>query len=110
MYFQLDRTKDADEALNKLQSDQGLKIQLKAVLNALGKLQIDPRHPSLRSSKLHGHSYNGKDIWHSYAQNETPGAYRIWWIYNTPKPTKECRKPIPCILIINIGNHDHYKQ
>ncbi len=44
------------------------------------------KHPS-----LHTHKYdefcgpNGEEIFESYAQNKTPGAYRIFWYYGPGK-------------------------
>ena len=46
------------------------------------------RHPS-----LHTHKYNaiegpcGEEVFESYAQNKTPGAYRLFWHYGPGKKT-----------------------
>lgn len=56
----------------------------KQVAKALSFLQIDPRHPSLNT-----HQYTSMDnpydpkgkVFEAYAQNRTPGAYRIFWCY-----------------------------
>ena len=43
---------------------------------------IGPAHPGLSSHKYHSRSGpNGEDLWESYVENRTPGAWRIWWIY-----------------------------
>src|SRR5690348_1574450 len=56
----------------------------KQVHKALQLLGSNPQHPA-----LHTHEYlslenpydaNGK-VWEAYAQNKTPGAYRIFWCY-----------------------------
>lgn len=90
--FQLEFTVSADEDLKRIEDgkDAGLTKQVK---KALGYLQTNPKHPSLQT-----HEYdsipnpidpNGK-VFEAYAQNKTPGAYRIFWIYGSAKkpPTK----------------------
>jgi hypothetical protein len=48
-------------------------------------------HSNLRHPSLHTHKYDdmtgpsGEDIFESYAQNNTPGAYRIFWFYGPGK-------------------------
>ena len=85
--FQLEFTVSADEDLKKIEagSDAGL---VKQVKKTLGYLQTNPKHPS-----LHTHEYtsipnpidpSGK-VFEAYAQNKTPGAYRIFWIYGSAK-------------------------
>jgi hypothetical protein len=40
------------------------------------------RHPSLNTHKFDTlFGPNGEDVFESYAQNNTPGAYRIFWYY-----------------------------
>jgi hypothetical protein len=60
----------------------------KQVNKALRFLQENPQHPSLSSHEYHSldHPFDkdGK-VWESYIQNETPGAYRLFWCYG---PTK----------------------
>lgn len=56
--------------------------RLKAVQKALGYLQTNPRHPGLNTHKYNSLSGpNGEDVFEAYAQNKTPGAYRIFWYY-----------------------------
>jgi hypothetical protein len=63
----------------------GLEKQIK---KALGYLQIEPRHPSLQTHVFHSienpFDPNGK-VFEAYAQNRTPGAYRIFWCYGPQK-------------------------
>lgn len=65
----------------KATKDEGL---FKQVHKAITHLESDPRHPGLRT-----HEYatlanpfdpRGK-VFEAYAQNKTPGAYRIFWCY-----------------------------
>lgn len=71
-----------------LERNPALEKRLKSVRKALGLLQNNPRHPGLNTHKyssLQGKS--GEDIFEAYAQNRTPGAYRIFWHYGPPKNT-----------------------
>lgn len=66
---------------------------------ALGKLQINPRHGSLNTHEFKGVTCpHGDKLWEAYAQNRTPGAYRIFWCY-MPKPARDT------ILIVAITPH-----
>lgn len=60
---------------------QGL---LKQVIKTLRHLKSDPRHQGLNShvfsSLKHPFNSNGK-VFESYIQNNTPGAYRVFWCY-----------------------------
>lgn len=56
--------------------------QFKAIDKALDFLAANPRHPGLRSHKYESmKGPGGCDIWESYAENNAPGAYRIFWHY-----------------------------
>jgi hypothetical protein len=76
-------------ARNELQALEVNPAQLKrykAVRSALGKLQINPRHPGLNTHKYNTKTgANGEDIFEAYAENNTPGAYRIFWHYGPGK-------------------------
>lgn len=58
--------------------------KLKKVRRALGYLQTNPRHPSL-NTHLYQDYVNPFDasgsVFEAYAENNTPGAYRIFWCY-----------------------------
>ncbi len=79
MNFNLHFTLEAQEQYQALPEKK-----LKKVRKALGYLQKDPRHPSLNT-----HAYTGylnpfdpsAFIFEAYAENKTPGAYRIFWCY-----------------------------
>lgn len=54
----------------------------KAVGTVIAFMQTDLRHPSLKTHKFDSmESPFGGDVFESYAQNKTPGAYRIFWVY-----------------------------
>jgi hypothetical protein len=52
------------------------------VTKCLGYLQLNPRHPGLNTHKYSDmRGPNGEDVFEAYAQNRTPGAYRVFWYY-----------------------------
>lgn len=56
--------------------------RLTKVRNALGRLEANPRYPSLNSHKYSSvHGPNGQEVWESYVENRTPSAWRIFWHY-----------------------------
>ena len=60
----------------------------KQVYEALRKLEQNPRHPGLHTheyrSLTNPYDTNAK-VFEAYAQNRTPGAYRIFWCYGPGK-------------------------
>lgn len=84
--FDLLFTDTAAEDLEKIRSDKTHNKRLKAVHKALGYLQLNPRHPSLNTHKYSSIiSQNGEEVFEAYAENHTPGAYRIFWHYGKEK-------------------------
>jgi hypothetical protein len=65
----------------KASKQEGL---FKQVSKAIGFLLENPRHPSLNTHEFtsleHPFDKGGK-VFEAYAQNKTPGAYRIFWCY-----------------------------
>ncbi len=60
--------------------------RLKAVRKALFLLETNPRHPGLNTHKFSSKAgVGGKDVFEAYAENNTPGAYRIFWHYGPGK-------------------------
>jgi hypothetical protein len=60
----------------------------KQVQKTLDLLTRDPRHPSLKTHEYDSlpNPYNKKEkVFEAYAQNRTPGAYRIFWCYGPKK-------------------------
>ena len=82
MQFRLEFTKEASASLKSLEApDQ--KAQLEAVRKCLGFLETNPHHGSLRSKKFETFSGpNGEKVFESYAQQNRPGAYRVFWYYS----------------------------
>ncbi len=78
-----DRAKGQYQELEK-QADK--KRVLKAVRKTLGLMETNLRHPSLRTHEFLSFEGNrGEKVFESYAQNRTPGAYRIFWRYGPNK-------------------------
>jgi hypothetical protein len=88
-------------ALRESPSNAGLFEQVR---KAIGHLEIDTHHPS-----LHTHAFTslsgakGEKIFESYAQNNTPSAYRIFWHYGPDEAKGKKRNPV--IAIIAISRH-----
>jgi hypothetical protein len=71
------------------------------VLKTLGLLELSTRHPGLRTigyRSLEG--VKGERVWESYAQNQTPGAYRVFFHYGSDEVSGKKRIPIATIVAI----------
>lgn len=79
----------SDEASNHLNALKGAKdkiIVYKAVVKALRSLAENPRHPGLNNHEYSALSGpDGVKVFEAYAQNNKPGAYRIFFCYQPPK-------------------------
>ena len=86
--FSIELTPTAEankKAIDEDKSDPGLSKQVK---KALGFLSSNPRHPSLVTHKfksLTNPKNPDEPVFESYSQNNTPSAYRIFWIYGSIK-------------------------
>lgn len=95
--FELRFTKNAEIDLKVLAANKGKKAAQKAVVKTLKLMRSNLKHPSLNTHKYDAiEGPDGKDIFESYAQNNTPGAYRIFWHYGPGKNT---------ITILKICSH-----
>ncbi|MBI5245544.1 MAG: hypothetical protein HY923_00055 [Elusimicrobia bacterium] len=82
MSFRLLFQPEAEGQLTALIDSPGLAARLKAVRKCLGYLETNPRHTGLNTHKYEGiRGPRGEDIFEAYAQNKTPGAYRVFWFY-----------------------------
>ncbi len=96
-------TPEAEANLKALHAPSKAGI-LKQVRKTLGLLETNLRHPSLKTHKFDSISGpDGEDVFEAYAQNQTPGAYRVFFIYG-PDRTKG-RKNIPVLTIVAIIPH-----
>ena len=94
--FTLVFTDEADSVLRDLRQP-ALRAKLKKTQKGLRLLRdIGPRHPG-----LHSHRYesmtgpNGEEVWESYLENQTPSAWRVFWIYSEPDT----------LIILTLGPH-----
>ncbi len=97
-------TPTAQADLNALRDDVAAEGVYRQVRKALGYLELNPRHPG-----LHTHEYSslvgahGERVWEAYAQNNTPGAYRIFFHYG-PDIVVD-KRVVPTITIVAITPH-----
>jgi len=97
-------TPTADAQLTALEDSPADAALLGQVRKALGYLEIDPRHPGLHTHEFSSITgVDGEKVFEAYAQNNTPGAYRIFWHYG-PDEIKG-KKRIPIITIVAITSH-----
>jgi hypothetical protein len=93
-----DEAKRQLEALGENPKQAGL---YKQVLKTLGFLELDTRHPG-----LHTHQYTsligakGEEVWETYAQNKTSGAYRVFFHYGPDEKRGKARVAILTVIAI----------
>lgn len=97
-------TREAVERYNKLKADAEASLEarksgkkskateaeglFKQIHGCIQKLLNDPRHPGLNTHKFDSleHPYEkNQAVFEAYAQNRTPGAYRVFWCYGPKK-------------------------
>ena len=86
MKFTLNFTESAILTLKNLKKDTSPQRQYKAVAKALKYLESNPKHPSLQTHPYYSlKGPNGEKVFEAYAQQNTPGAYRIFFFYSSSK-------------------------
>ena|SRR5580692_9096613 len=83
-----DRLMHEAEAAQKHRSGEGKSTKaeglFKQVYKCIKWLAANPRHPGLQTHEYHDlpnpYDQNQK-VFEAYAQNRTPGAYRVFWCY-----------------------------
>lgn len=104
MTRELHLTPEARRNLADLEKSAAKRGTLKQVRKTLALLETNIRHPSLNT-----HSFRslrgpaGEEVFEAYAQNETPGAYRVFFIYGPDRV--EGKKRIAVLTIIAITAH-----
>ena len=84
MNFELDVTEVAQQAIDELEVKDPKKH--KKVLKTLGLMQVNLRHQSLKTHKYNNYpGFEKQEVFESYVENKTPGAYRVFWIYGEEK-------------------------
>ena len=97
-------TTEAKAQLAELQSSPSHEGLLGQVRKSLGYLQVNPSHSSLKTHEFTSLSTKDYKVYEAYAQNNTPGAYRIFWRYG-PDELSTAKKRIAVITIIAITPH-----
>lgn len=104
MRRQLRFTDEAGRQLRALAGDPAWKGLHKQVLKTLGLLETDLRHPSLSTHEYESISgLHGERVWEAYAQNRTPGAFRIFFHYGPDESSG--KKRVPVLTIVAITAH-----
>ena len=82
MRFVLLFTESAAADLAKIKHSPHLGKRFKAVSKALKYLSENPRHPGLNTHEFTSlKGPNKEKVYEAYAENNTPGAYRIFFYY-----------------------------
>jgi hypothetical protein len=94
-------TPTADEQYSALEDAPSKTAVFEQVRKALGYLEIDSHHPSLNTHEFTSLTgANGEKVFEAYAQNNTPGAYRIFWHYGPDEIKRKKRTPVITIVAI----------
>jgi hypothetical protein len=85
MHFKIIFTDESECHLEELKKPHHAR-RLKAVLRALGLMESNLKHPSLNTHKYTSGKWpRNEEVFESYVENNTPGAYRIFWVYGPGK-------------------------
>jgi hypothetical protein len=94
-------TNEAETQLASLEEDASKKGLLKQVKKTLGLLEINPAHPGLHTHEFFSlKGADGERVWEAYAQNKTPGAYRVFFHYGPDEQKGSQRVPVLTIVAI----------
>jgi hypothetical protein len=86
MRFRLVFTSEAQSTLAELSESDPKKY--KKVVKTLGLMEVNLRHPGLKTHKYDSlQGPNGEELFEAYVENQTPGAYRVFWVYG-PESTQ----------------------
>ncbi|HEX5714787.1 MAG TPA: hypothetical protein VF179_01435 [Thermoanaerobaculia bacterium] len=97
-------SQEAQDCLSKLAGDPHSAGLLKQVRKVLVLLETNLRHPSLNTHKFKSiQGPDGEEAFEAYVQNQTPGAYRVFFHYG-PDLIEGGRR-IPVITVISITPH-----
>lgn len=97
-------TEEAQGNVHALETTPALATVWKQVRKTLGLMESNLRHPSLRTHKYDSLAGpNGEDVFEVYAQNKTPCAYRIFFVYGPDRYNRNAR--IPVLTIVAITPH-----
>ncbi len=96
--------REAAGQLEALQNHPAKSALYRQVLKTLGLLELNPRHPGLQTHQYESIAgAGGERIWEAYAQNRTPGAYRVFFHYGPDLVSG--KKRVPVLTIVAITPH-----
>ncbi len=94
-------TSGARAQYERLAGNKRFESLLKQVRKTLGYLETNPQHPGLHTHKYNSLiGYGDEDVFEAYAQNRTPGAYRVFWHYGPDEVVAGKRVSVITILAI----------
>lgn len=94
-------TDEAASQLKILRENPASEGLYRQVCKTLGLLETNLRHPSLKTHEYESLAgKNGEKVWEAYAQNRTPGAYRIFFHYGPDVLEKGERVAVLTIVAI----------
>jgi len=94
-------TPTADKQYTALEHEASKAAIFGQVRKAIGYLELDPHHPGLNTHEFTSLTgANEEKLFEAYAQNKTPGAYRIFWHYGPDETTAKKRTPVITIVAI----------
>lgn len=97
-------TPSVEATLKSLEGNPHQESLLKQVRKTLALLETNPRHPSLQTHKFRSfQGPNGEEVFEAYVQNQTPGAYRVFFYYGPDRI--EGKRRIPVLTIVAITPH-----
>lgn len=97
-------TAEADRQLAELERRVDKKGLLGQVRKTLGFLEVNLRHPSLSTYEFQSlQGIGGERVWEAYIQNQTPGAYRIFFHYGPDEGVG--KKRVATLTILAITPH-----
>ena len=82
MDFELDLTEIAQQTIDELKKKDTKKYR--KVKKTLGLMEVNLRHQSLKTHKYNNYpGFEKQEIFESYVENSTPGAFRVFWCYSS---------------------------
>jgi len=97
-------TSESTAQLQELADNPAQAGLYKQVLKTLGLLENNTRHPGLKAHQYHSRrGRRGEPVWEAYVQNNTSGAYRLFFHYGPDEVI--AGKRIPTITVVAITSH-----
>jgi hypothetical protein len=104
MNRELRLTPSAQDSLHELEADPHRAGLLKQVRKTLALLEVNLRHPSLNTHKFRSLvGPGGEEVFEAYVQNQTPGAYRVFFYYGPDR--EEDGDRIAVLTVVAITPH-----